>query len=354
MTRTGGTGETGRHGDTETRRRLETGWRASLGACCVPGGVRFCVWAPTATRVEVVLESDTPPRVHTLAREADGTFVGAVEGARAGSRYRYRLDGTGPYPDPASRFQPDGVHGMSEVIDAGGFHWTDAGWRGVRLADLVVYELHVGTFAPRGTFAAVIGRLPYLRDLGVTAIELMPVADFPGRRNWGYDGVALFAPARCYGRPDDLRALVDAAHRMGLGVLLDVVYNHFGPDGNYLGRFSPYYFSKRHQTPWGDAVNLDGPHSDMVRSFFIENARHWIHEYHIDGLRFDATHALIDDSPRHFLATLTQHVRATVSDRTVLLIAEDHRNLAHIVRAPRDGGWGLDAVWADDFHQHRP
>ncbi len=323
-------------------------WRASLGAWCEAEGVGFRVWAPTAKQVEVLLGPSA--QVHVLARGPDGTFAGIIKGAEAGSRYRYRLDGAGPYPDPASRFQPDGVHAASEVIDPGQFHWTDAGWRGVRLEELLIYELHVGTFTTAGTFAAIIERLPYLRHLGVTAIELMPVADFPGRRNWGYDGVALFAPARCYGRPDDLRLLVDAAHREGLAVLLDVVYNHLGPDGNYLGSFSPYYFSKQHQTPWGDAVNLDGPHSDRVRAFFIENAQHWIHEYHIDGLRLDATHALIDHSPRHFLADLTEQVRHTVSDREVLLIAEDHRNLAHMVRAPADGGWGLDAVWADDFH----
>jgi maltooligosyltrehalose trehalohydrolase len=328
-----------------------TAWQAFLGAHCEAAGVRFRVWAPTRSRVEVVIESGSAaPSVHPLTKAADGTFAGLVAAARAGSRYRYRLDGEGPYPDPASRFQPTGVHGASEVIAAADFQWSDAGWRGVRLEDLVVYELHVGTFTPRGTFAALIERLPYLRDLGITAIELMPVADWPGARNWGYDGVALFAPARCYGRPDDLRALVDAAHGLGLGVLLDVVYNHLGPDGNYLGRFSPYYFSTRHQTPWGDAVNLDGRESAMVRGFFIENALHWLHEYHVDGLRLDATHALIDDGPRHFLAELSGRVRSAVRGREVLLIAEDRRNLAHMLRPEADGGWGLDAVWADDFH----
>jgi len=325
-------------------------WRASLGAVCEAHGVHFRVWAPTRTRVEVVLASAHRETSHPLTATSGGVFSGVVADAGAGCRYGYRLDGEGPYPDPASRFQPDGVHGPSEIMDASGFEWSDAGWRGVALDDLVLYELHVGTFTARGTFAALIERLPYLRDLGVTAIELMPVADFPGARNWGYDGVALFAPARCYGRPDDLRRVVDAAHRLGVGVILDVVYNHLGPDGNYLGRFSPYYFSKRHQTPWGDAVNLDGPHGDMVRAFFIENALHWVHEYHLDGLRLDATHALIDDSARHFLAELTSRVKASVSGREVLLIAEDHRNLARMLRPEAAGGWGLDAVWADDFH----
>ena len=325
-------------------------WRPALGAWCEADGVRFRVWAPTRARVDVLIESAGGVVAHALTSAVDGMFAGFVAGVAAGSRYRYRLDGDGMYPDPASRFQPEGVHGPSEVVDAGRFEWSDAAWPGVRLEDLVIYELHVGTFSAHGTFLGLIDRLGYLRDLGVTAIEIMPVADFPGTRNWGYDGVALFAPARCYGRPDDLRRVVDAAHRLGLGVLLDVVYNHLGPDGNYLGPFSPYYFSRRHQTPWGDAVNLDGPHSDMVRAFLIENALHWVHEYHIDGLRLDATHALIDDGSRHFLAELGSCVRASVSRRNVVLIAEDSRNLSHLVRPEAEGGWGLDAVWADDFH----
>jgi maltooligosyltrehalose trehalohydrolase len=326
-------------------------WHPTLGAWCEGDSTRFRVWAPTKQRVDVVLE--TPGRVGAvclLEKAADGSFSGSIGGVRAGDRYRYRLDGEGPYPDPASRFQPDGVHASSQVVDASRFEWSDAGWRGVRLDDLVVYELHVGAFSPAGNFAGVTDRLSYLRDLGVTAVELMPVADFPGERNWGYDGVALFAPTRCYGCPDDLRRLVDRAHQLGLGVLLDVVYNHLGPDGPYLSRFSPYYLSKRHQTPWGDALNLDGEHSAMVRAFLIENASHWVHEYHVDGLRLDATHALLDDSPRHLLAELSSRVRASVSGRTLLLIAEDHRNLARMVRPEADGGWGFDAVWADDLH----
>ena len=214
----------------------------------------------------------------------------------------------------------------------------------------MIYELHVGTFTPAGTFRGIIERLPYLRDLGVTAIELMPIADFPGTRNWGYDGVALFAPARCYGTPDDLRALVDAAHRTGLAVLLDVVYNHAGPDGAYLFSFSPWYFTDRHPSPWGKSVNLDGPHSTPVRDFLIENALHWIQEYHLDGLRLDATHAMQDDSPRHFLSELSTRVHATSPDRHVAVIAEDHRNLAGMVAPVDSGGWSLDGVWADDFH----
>jgi maltooligosyltrehalose trehalohydrolase len=297
-------------------------------------------------------------QTHELTRQRDGTFVGFVPGVGAKTRYWYRLDGEGPFPDPVSRYQPEGVHGPSQVVDPLGFRWSDARWRGIGLPELVVYELHVGTFTPRGTFAAAAERLPALRELGVTAIELMPVADWPGTRNWGYDGVALFAPARRYGSPDDLRQLVDRAHRLGIAVLLDVVYNHVGPDGAYLATFSPHYFSPRHRTPWGAAMNLDGRHSEMVRAFFIENALHWLHEYHLDGLRLDATHALIDNSPRHFLSELSGRVRragrpaALRRAAPVLLIAEDHRNLATMLRAPRRGGWGLDAVWADDLHHH--
>jgi maltooligosyltrehalose trehalohydrolase len=216
--------------------------------------------------------------------------------------------------------------------------------------ELVLYELHVGTFTPVGTFAAAADRLADLARLGITAVQLLPVADFPGRRNWGYDGVALFAPARCYGTPDDLRQLVDRAHGLGLAVHLDVVYNHFGPDGNYLGRFSPFYLSQQHRTPWGPAVNLDGPHSAMVREFFIENALHWIHEYHLDGLRLDATHSMVDEGPRHFLAELAARIRQDDAGRPIHLIAEDHRNLACLVKPGDEAGWGLDGVWSDDFH----
>jgi len=326
-------------------------YRPTLGAVCAGGATRFRVWAPRRHKVEVVVETGPAAGEHGLAKDPDGFFSGEVAGAGAGDRYRYRLDGEGSFPDPASRFQPDGVHGPSEIVDPCGFLWSDASWRGVELARLVAYELHVGAFDERGSFEGVTRRLPHLRDLGVTALELMPLADFAGSRGWGYDGVDLFAPARCYGRPDDLRRLVDEAHRLGLGVILDVVYNHLGPDGAYLGTFSPDYFSKRHRTPWGAAVNLDGPCSGPAREFLIENALHWVHEYHVDGLRLDATHALVDDGPRHFLAELSSRVHASVGgSRTVLLMAEDHRNLATMAQPEEDGGWGLDAIWADDFH----
>jgi maltooligosyltrehalose trehalohydrolase len=277
-------------------------------------------------------------------------FVGDCAELPAGSRYGYLLDGEGPFPDPASRFQPDGVHGASMIVDPAAFAWTDGGWSGVPLTDLVIYELHVGTFTSAGTFASAAERLDDLRELGITAIELMPVADFAGSRNWGYDGVALFAPARCYGTPDDLRRFVDRAHAAGLAVLVDVVYNHTGPDGSYLGRFSPFYFSQRHNSPWGAGMNFDGEHSPAVREFFIENAQHWVHEYHMDGLRLDATHAMRDDSSLHFVAELAGRIGASAGGRRVHVIAEDHRNLAAIVTPTARRGWGLDAVWADDFH----
>ena len=326
-------------------------WQPALGAGLQAEGCCFRVWAPTVRALEVVLEKPAAGKsAHPLKKAEDGIFSGVIAGVAAGDCYRYRPDGKGPFPDPASRFQPHGVHGPSEIVDPRAFPWTDSGWKGIALEDLIVYELHVGTFTPEGTFSGVMERLPYLAELGVTAIELMPVADFPGKRNWGYDGVNLFAPARCYGRPDDLRRLVDASHRLGLAVILDVVYNHFGPDGNYLGVYSPYYFSKRHHTAWGQALNFNGDHHHQVRAVFIENALHWLHEYHIDGLRLDATHAIKDDSRRPFLAELTAAVRASVPERRILLIAEDHRNLACMVKPESEGGWGLDAVWADDFH----
>ena len=324
-------------------------WQPTLGAWGAEGGIHFRVWAPGRRDVDLVIEGrDGPPRA--LCPLADGFFGGAFDDIGAGALYRYLLDGEGPFPDPASRFQPNGVHGASAVVDPRAFDWSDTAWKGRPLDGTVIYELHVGTFSPAGTFAGVAERLPYLRDLGITAIELMPVADFPGARNWGYDGVALFAPARCYGPPDDLRRLVDTAHGLDIAVLLDVVYNHFGPDGAYLHAFSPFYVTDRHESPWGAAVNLDGERARHVRDFLIENALHWLHEYHFDGLRLDATHALRDASPRHVLVDLAHRVRASVADRTVLLIAEDHRNLATMIRPADSGGWGLDAVWADDFH----
>ncbi len=326
------------------------------GALADADGTRFHVWAPDRVRVEVTLFSahdpSRPTRTIPLEREATGFHSGLDPAGHAGDLYKYRLDGDDArtFPDPASRRQPQGVHGPSEVqpADAGRrFPWMHDGKRaGHALADLVIYELHVGTFTPEGTFRAAIGKLPFLADLGVTAIEIMPLADFPGRWNWGYDGVALFAPARCYGTPDDLRALVDAAHGHGLRVILDAVYNHLGPDGNYLSAYAKDYFNPRHKTPWGDALNFDGANAAPVRAFFLANIAYWLDEFHFDGLRLDATHALMDDSPRHILAELTAAAHA----RGAFVFAEDERNEARLARPEEAGGTGLDGLWADDFH----
>ena len=323
----------------------------TLGARPCATGVDFRVWAPAATRVDVVLEhgGSDARGAYPLASAGGGYFAGHVPGLSAGARYRYRLDGEASYPDPASRSQPDGVHAASEVVDAAAFRWTDAAWPGLSPDALVIYELHVGTFTPEGTFDAAIAHLDHIASLDVTAVEVMPVAAFAGARNWGYDGVSLYAPAAPYGGPEGFRRFVDAAHARGLGVLLDVVYNHFGPDGNYLyaltgGRF----FTDRHHTPWGDAIAYDGPDSAAVRGFVVENALHWAEEYHVDGLRLDATHAIYDAAPVHVLAEISERLHALPRPR--VLIAEDERNERRVVLPPSEQGLGMDAVWADDFH----
>ena len=326
-----------------------TGWHPEMGANVAADGTRFRVWAPNAARVEVAIEDVGGTAFHPLAAGVDGVHAGTVPGVGAGARYRYRLDGGGAYPDPYSRFQPEGPHGPSEVIDPAAFAWTDGDWPGLSAQGLVIYECHVGAMTPEGTFAALIGELPELKRLGVTALELMPVATGPGRRTWGYDGVDLFAPFPAYGRPEELKRLIDAAHRLGLGVLLDVVYNHLGPDGNYLRAFADAYFTRRHATPWGDALNYDGPGSRFVRDLAIDNARFWLAEYHLDGLRLDATDHIVDDGPTHLLAELTERARAA-TPRSVLLFAEEARNDVRTIRPREEGGYGLDGVWADDFH----
>src|SRR3989442_7269019 len=299
------------------------------GASLHDGTARFRVWAPRCRRVDLTLEG-RPPRPMTV--EADGTYTVSVENVTAGARYTYRLEGERDRPDPASRWQPGGVHGPSAVVDPTRFSWTDQGFRGHALADLVFYELHVGTFTPAGTFEAVIPHLPALVELGVTAVEIMPVAEFPGRRNWGYDGVHVYAPQSTYGGPEGLRRLVDACHAHGLSVVLDVVYNHVGPEGNYLGEFGPY-FTDRYQTPWGSAINFDGPDGAPVRRHFIENAVAWVREFHLDGLRLDAIHAIFDASPTHVLTEIAEAVRAAARllRRPAHLIAETHDNDRRIV-----------------------
>jgi len=310
--------------------------------------VRFRLWAPAHPHIE--LELNGTARL-ALQPERDGWHSLIAAGTRAGARYRFVLpDGT-RVPDPASRYQPQDVHGPSEVIDPLAYHWGDGGWHGRPWHEAVLYELHIGAFTAAGTFSAAIERLAHLVTLGVTAIELMPVADFPGRRDWGYDGAFPFAPDSSYGRPEDLKALIDAAHAQGLTVLLDVVYNHFGPEGNYLPLYAPQFFTERHHTPWGAAVNFDGDGSSTVREFFIENALYWLIEYHIDGLRFDAVHAIIDDSPRHILEELGQRVRREGLARPVHLVLENEHNQARWLERDVDGQPTLyDAQWNDDVH----
>jgi maltooligosyltrehalose trehalohydrolase len=312
--------------------------------------VHFRVWAPARRRVEVVIE----PGATAVSLEAEdgGYFSGRVATAHTGSRYRFRLDGDQAFPDPASRFQPDGPHGPSQVIDPRGYIWTDRGWKGLTLPGQVIYELHLGTFTPEGTWEAAARHLGELVRTGITVVEVMPVAEFPGRFGWGYDGVDLFAPTRLYGTPDDMRRFVDAAHRQGLGVILDVVYNHLGPDGNYLRPFSPAYFSERHKTEWGEALNFDGPDSGPVRELFITNAAYWIDEFHLDGLRLDATQSIFDDSADHILAAAARAARAAgrSGGRQVILVAENETQHAKLARPVEQGGYGLDGLWNDDYH----
>lgn len=324
-------------------------WQLPIGAQLDEKGVRFRVWAGDTQRVEVVLmdKAGHETTSYALNRDDVGYFVGYFEGIEAGTRYMYRLDGDKLRYDPASRYQPAGVHGPSEIV-APDFDWHDGDWQGLPLEDMVLYEVHIGTATEAGTFDAFIQKLDYLKSLGVTAIELMPVGDFPGERNWGYDGVCLFAPARAYGGPQGYKRLVDAAQARGLAIVQDVVYNHLGPDGNYLRDFSHEYFTTDKKTPWGDALNFG---CEAVREFFVSNALYWVHEYHVDGLRLDATHAILDDRPEHFLAELPRRIRETLPpERHLIIFAEDERNEVRLLQPASKGGMGLDAVWADDFH----
>lgn len=318
-----------------------------FGACLLPDGrIRFRLWAPAAHQVELILEPNRT--VLPMRSLADGWFQIETLPLQAcpGTLYHYRLDGTLELPDPASRANPQDVHGPSQVVDARTFIWQDEGWRGRPWHEAVIYEIHVGTFTPEGTFNAAMAHFDYLVQLGITAIELMPVADFPGTRNWGYDGVLLFAPDSRYGSPDDLKALVQAAHVRGLMVLLDVVYNHFGPEGNYLHVYAPQFFSGRHHTPWGAAINFDGDGSRTVRDFFIHNALYWLEEYHVDGLRLDAIHAIIDDSRPDIIEELAARVQSGPGQtRHVHLIVENDANSARYLQQTT-----LAAQWNDDSH----
>jgi maltooligosyltrehalose trehalohydrolase len=325
--------------------------RLPVGAEVLPGGgVDFRLWAPKCNAVEVVFEGGQLAPLK-LDRDADGYFGGISPHAAAGALYCFRLDGGEYlYPDPVSRFQPRGVHGPSMVVDPTTFEWTDKGWTGVPAAGQVLYEMHIGTFTKEGTWAAATRELPYLKDLGVTCLEVMPVAEFAGWFGWGYDGVDLFAPYHHYGQPDEFRRFVDRAHALGIGVILDLVYNHLGPDGNYLRAFADDYFNAEHCTDWGDALNFDGHNNAPVREFFLSNALHWISEYHLDGFRYDATQAIIDTSPRHILADITVAVRKAAPGRNIYLINENEPQNTQLVQPIEEGGYGMDALWNDDFH----
>ncbi len=312
-----------------------------------PSRTHFRVWAPAATTLDVVINGE---RTVALDREEHGYWSVEAE-ACAGDRYQFRVNGDAKlYPDPVSRFQPEGPHGPSQIVDPAAYEWQDTGWRGARIEGQVIYELHPGTFTKEGTWAAAARELAELRSLGVTVIELMPIAEFDGEFGWGYDGVDLFAPYHRYGTPEDLRAFVDEAHRAGLAVILDVVYNHLGPSGNYLRVFSPAYFSTAYENEWGDALNFDGEDAGPVRELFISNAGYWIDEFHMDGLRLDATQQIFDSSPRHLMTEIGAQMRAKANGRDVFAVVENEPQNTDIVRPERDGGMGLDALWNDDFH----
>ncbi len=320
----------------------------SLGAQVVETGVQFRVWAPKVHRVEVLFGSG---KTHLLGRDDEtGYFTGIASDATSGMTYRYRLDGEKDFPDPCSRFQPEGPHGPSQIVNPVAYRWGDHDWPGVHMAGQVIYELHLGAFTEEGTFDAAIRELDALRRLGITLLEVMPIAEFPGRWNWGYDGVCLFAPSHMYGDYDALKRFVDAAHGKGLGVILDVVYNHFGPDGNYLSAFSDDYVTDRYPNEWGQALNFDGPGSEGMRELVVQNACYWIEEFHLDGLRLDATHAIHDASGLHILGELSTATRRVAGRRAIVLIAESESQEIRAVRPVEQGGWGLDAIWCDDFH----
>jgi len=319
------------------------------------GGVELCgvdraharVWAPGCSTIDVVRDAHRDDPI-ALQREDGGFFAGTIASLSAGDRYWFRIDGDKLRPDPVSRSQPDGPHGPSAVVDPASFAWSDARWPGVGQAGQVLYEMHVGTFTPEGTWAAAAEQLPALKDLGVTIVEMMPVADFAGRFGWGYDGVNLYAPTRLYGTPDDLRRFVDRAHREGVGVILDVVYNHLGPDGNYLHDYCADYFTDKYTNDWGRAIDFEG--KAPARAFFVENAGYWIDEFHFDGLRFDATQDIKDASPEHVLASMARRAREAAGRRSIYLVAENEPQHTVIVRPPDSGGYGLDALWNDDYH----
>ena len=330
---------------TDAVRRLTVGAELRQG-----GGAHVRVWAPAAKRIDLVIPGSdgTAERALAMAREPDGHFSVLDPDARSGGRYWFRLDGDRLRPDPASRWQPDGPHEPSAYVDPAAFRWTDGARKGLTAVGQVVYEMHVGTFTPEGTWAAAAAQLEELARIGITTIEMMPVAEFPGRFGWGYDGVALYAPAHIYGTPDDLRSFVDRAHALGLAVILDVVYNHLGPDGNYLADFSPDYFTDKYTNDWGRAINFEGP--PPARAHFVQNAAYWIDEFHLDGLRLDATQDVKDASPRHAIADMVSAARAAAGARPIYIVAENEPQHTAIVRPQERGGFGVDALWNDDAH----
>jgi maltooligosyltrehalose trehalohydrolase len=315
------------------------------------GSAHFRVWCPDHQGTSVIVERRCggAPLEVALEREPDGYASAFVEGMAAGDRYRFRVNGE-LLADPASRWQPDGPFGPSEIVNAAAFQWTDHAWQGRPLAGAVVYEMHIGTFTREGTWRAAIEQLPELTELGVNVLEVMPVAEFPGRFGWGYDGVFPYAPTRLYGCPDDFRAFVNRAHELGLAVILDVVYNHLGPDGCVFSRYAKNYFTKKYENEWGDALNFDGPDSQPVREYFVGNAGYWVDEYHLDGLRLDATQSIHDASEEHVIAAIARTVRERARGRDTILISENEPQQVRMVRPLEDGGYGLDALWNDDFH----
>lgn len=321
-----------------------------IGAELLPdrGGTHFRVWAPEHKSARVTFKEQGEPVL--LAHEGNGYFSGRARDVFAGALYKYELDDGESYPDPASRYQPAGPHGYSQVVDPGSFSWSDGDWSGVKLKGQVIYELHVGTFTREGVWVSAAEKLGYLRDTGITLIEVMPVADFPGKFGWGYDGVQLYAPASIYGTPDEMRSFVDLAHSLGMGVILDVVYNHLGPDGNYLTKFSPFYFTERYETDWGQAINFDGGERGPVREFFRENAAYWIREFHLDGLRLDATQDIHDKSDPHILAEISCAARRAAGQREIVLVCENEPQKTRLIGPLAQGGYGLDALWNDDYH----
>lgn len=320
-----------------------------FGAEIIAGGVCFRLWAPRAKSVSLHLQGAEEPQALRMSADPGGWFSLTTDRAGPGTRYKYIVDGQA-FPDPASRFQPDGVHGASEIIDPGAYVWRDAGWRGRPWEEAIIYELHLGTFTEGGDCAGAIDRLDELCTLGVTVVELMPVAAFPGNRNWGYDGVFLFAPAACYGHPESLKTLVEACHVRGLSIMLDVVYNHFGPEGNYLHAIAPDFFTERHHTPWGAGINYDGTNSRQVRDFAIANALYWLEEYHFDGLRLDAVHAIADDSATDIVTEIGETVRSRITGRPIHLVLENDRNEARRLVRRKGQVVGYAAQWNDDLH----